>query len=49
MSVSNCIMNIYKAQNDDTNVTIGHSSLFECILQRTTNGCEESITTKKNN
>ena len=27
----------------------GHSSLFECILQRTTNGCEESITTQKTN
>ena len=29
-----CIMNIYKAQNDDTNVTIrqqGHFSLFVCI------------------
>ena len=30
-----CIMNIYKAQNDDTNVTIrqqGHFSLFVSIV-----------------
>ena len=27
----------------------GRSSLFECILLRTTNGCEESKTTQKTN
>ena len=27
----------------------GSSSLFECILYRTTKRCEESITTQKNN
>ena len=40
MSITNCIINICNAQNDDTNVTTieeGYSSLFECILYRTTN------------